>query len=104
MLPHPSRRVTNGPAKAEIPLDPPPPIDRAKVLADARPAHRKAYLVYEYAESKAGRRLTDREAYDLLKEEGLPTDKGHLGELEGYKLPEFETWTKYLRVLRNALD
>ncbi len=77
---------------------------REEVLRGIKPACQKAYLSYEYAESKAGKRLEDREAYELLEEEGIPTDKGNSGELTDYELPDFPTWSRYLRTARNALD
>jgi hypothetical protein len=64
---------------------------------------RLAYLAFCYAESKAGKRLEDREAYNLLKEEGIPANRGGRGELEDYDLPAFDTWTRYLREARNVL-
>jgi len=50
-----------------------------------------------------GKRLQDREAYDWLKEYGIDTDKGDVGELADYELPSFDTWTKQLRNARNPL-
>jgi hypothetical protein len=64
---------------------------------------RLAYLAFCYAESKAGNRLEDREAYDLLKEEGIPANRGGRGDLEDYDLPSFDTWTRYLRDARKLL-
>jgi hypothetical protein len=66
------------------------------------PAVRRAYLAFCYAETKAGKRLEDREAYNLLRDEGIPDDAGELGD---YKLPHaFDTWARYLRDARNVLD
>jgi len=67
------------------------------------PSVRKAYLAWRYAESKAGRQLTDREAFDWLKENGIPDDAGDLGELADYKLPAFETFTSYCTKARGIL-
>ena len=77
--------------------------NRDAVLANLQPAARKAYLSYEIAESKAERQLKDRQAYDVLHEEGFPDDAGDLGELTDYKLPGFTTWSRQLRVARNRL-
>jgi len=76
---------------------------REAVLRQLEPADRKAYFACQYAESKAERQLQDREAYQLLQDEGIPTDKGDLGELEGYVLPSFDTWAKQLRNARKPL-
>jgi len=46
-------------------------------------------------------RLQDYEAYKLLKNEGIPTNKDNLGELTDYDLPAQDTWT---RQLRNACE
>ncbi len=76
---------------------------REERIQKMAPAFRRASFAFEYAESKAGKRLKDREAYDLLKEEGIPDDKGDLGELTDYQLPAFDTWTRQLRAARSAL-
>jgi len=79
-------------------------IDRAEVLKHLPPAERKAYLAYQFAETKAGKTLEDREAYELIRENGIPTESGDLGELMDYDLPDcFETWSRYLRAARNPL-
>lgn len=75
----------------------------AQKLQKLEPAARKAYLAYEWADSKAGRRLTDEEAYEMLKEEGIPEGVGDAGDLTDYDLPSFETWTKYVRNARAPL-
>ncbi len=73
-------------------------------LRQLEPAVRKAYLAYQYAETMNGRRLEDREAYDLLKEIGIDEGKGNLGELTDYKLPEsLETFKRYLASARKPL-
>jgi hypothetical protein len=79
------------------------PEQRAQALKDLPPAARKAYLAYCWAEAVAGRPLEDREAFDILKEQGIPKDRGDLGELEDYELPDFPTWTKHLRNARAPL-
>jgi hypothetical protein len=64
-------------------------------------AVKKAYLAFDYAESKAEGKLEDKEAYQLLKEEGIPQENS--GLLANYELPDFGTWTRYLRKAREAL-
>jgi len=65
---------------------------------DLPKAVRCAYWSFEAVEKKAGRSLEDREAWDLLNEKGLPD----LPELSAYKLPAFDTWSRYLRDARKA--
>ncbi len=77
--------------------------DRREQLQKLTPTVRKAYLAFVYAESKAEKRLDDREAYNLLKEEGIPENAGDLAELEDYELPVFPTWARYLGRARKAL-
>jgi hypothetical protein len=86
--------------------------DEAKLLTGAardeafqslQPATQRAYLAFEYAESKGGRRLEDREAYDWLAENGITADQGNLGLLVDYTLPGFDTWTRQLREARKTL-
>ena len=67
------------------------------------PAVRKAYLAFQYAESKVERALEDREGYDWLKENSIDQDKGDVGELADYTLPAFDTWSRQLREARKAL-
>ena len=72
--------------------------------AELEPAIRKAYLAFQYAETMRGRRLEDREAYDWLKENGIDPEKGDLGELTDYQLPDsFETFKRYVVKARGAL-
>jgi hypothetical protein len=66
-------------------------------------ASRKAYLAFEWVQSKARKKLEDKEAWDLLKEEGIPSDAGNAGELTDYKPPAFDTWARELRTARSAL-
>ncbi len=73
--------------------------NRFDVLAKLEPATRKAYMSFTYAEAKAERRLQDRDAYDLLEEQGIDVESG---ELTDYELPEFSNWSRYLRKARNA--
>jgi hypothetical protein len=79
------------------------PVDREAVLRDLTPAVRRAYFAFQYAESKAGKRLQDHEAYKLLQDEGVPADKGDVGELTDYELPTFDTWSRQLREARRPL-
>jgi hypothetical protein len=64
---------------------------------------RLAYMAFQHAESCAGKSLKDKEAYEILHENGVSPDKGDLGELEGYKLPGYDTWARYVREARKAL-
>ena len=77
--------------------------DRKAILANLQPADRKAYLANQYAETMAGKQLQDHEAYDWLKENGIDTDKGDVGELADYNWPSFDSWSKQLRNARNPL-
>jgi len=77
--------------------------DREAKLKALQPAARKAYFTFLAAEANAGKRLDDREAYDRLKEQGLPDNAGDLGEMTDYTLPEFDTWSRHLRTARNAV-
>jgi hypothetical protein len=77
--------------------------DRALAMKSLEPAVRRAWLSYEFAESKVGKRLEDREAYGLLKEEGIDGDKDNLGELTDYQLPAFDSWCRQLREARRVL-
>jgi hypothetical protein len=79
------------------------PRNRGELLRQLSPADLKAYLSFSFAESKKGKRLEDPEAYELLKEEGIPKDAGNLGDLADYCLPSFDTWTRYLRNARILL-
>jgi hypothetical protein len=80
-----------------------PTVGAAK-LESLAPADRKAYLAYQAIESKEGRRLKDREAFDLLKEHGLPDEARDSGELTDYELPfGFDTWARSLRNARLKL-
>jgi hypothetical protein len=77
---------------------------RDAALRALEPASRKAYLAFEYVQSKRAFRLEDREAYNLLDEEGISTGQGNLGDLIDYELPNFDTWSRQLRKARNALQ
>lgn len=66
-------------------------------------ADRLAYLAFLYAESTKGKRLEDRDAYVLLSDEGIPDNAGAKGDLKGYKLPCFDSWSRYLRTARELL-
>lgn len=98
------------------PASPPPPLaaagsedseragrSRAEILKSLRLGVRQAYLGFELAETMSGRRLEDREAYEYIHGNGLPEKAGHLGELNDYELPVFDTWARYLREARKAL-
>lgn len=77
--------------------------ERDKAFQDLESAAQKAYLSFQYAESKKDCRLEDREAYNLLTEEGIPMDQGNLGPLVDYQLPNFDTWARKLRDARKVL-
>jgi hypothetical protein len=66
------------------------------------PAVRKAYLAFECAQRTAERKLEDWEAYELLKEKGVPDDGP--GELADYRLPAKDTFFRYLGKARQALN
>jgi hypothetical protein len=75
---------------------------RQEAIAKLSPAVRKAYLSFEAARLKAEKKdMKDWEAYNLLKEKGIPEDGK--GELTDYQLPAKDTWTRYLRIARQAL-
>jgi hypothetical protein len=76
---------------------------REQLIQQMKPSVRKAYYAFEYAQSRTGKGLTDREAYDLLTEEGIAEGAGDQGELTDYELPRFDTWTGHLRRARNSL-
>jgi hypothetical protein len=80
------------------PLD---PAQRNALIQQMEPSVRLAYLAFCYAETRADQRLEDREAYSLLKEEGIPDNAEELAE---YRLPSLETWARYLRQARTILD
>jgi hypothetical protein len=80
------------------------PVRREELIQQLEPAVRLAYRTFCYAESKANKRLEDREAYDLFKEEGISDGTGNWGELEDYRLPAFDSWARYLREARKMLN
>lgn len=74
--------------------------NRYEALPKLPASHRKAYMSFLYAEAKTERKLQDKDAYDLLKEDGIDVEKTN--ELHDYMLPPFDTWSRYLRRARNA--
>lgn len=76
--------------------------NRYAALDKLKPAHRKAWFSFVYAEAKSKRRLEDRDAYNWIEENGIDPDEEQSGELVDYKLPSFETWDRYLREARKA--
>lgn len=74
---------------AKVPTEPPNPD------AVSRPCEEKAYALFQYAEMQAEKELEDREAYDWLNQHDWPKDL-FAGAVD-YELPEFSTWTRYLR-------
>ena len=80
-----------------------PDASRESLIQTMSRSVRVAYYAFAYAESKAGRKLQDREAYELLRDEGIPEHAGNRRELTEYKLPAFDTWSRQLREAREAL-
>jgi hypothetical protein len=78
-------------------------LDCDKVLANLEPAVRVAYFAFLYAEQKTRKRLTDREAYNWLMENGIPDDAPSVGELANYKLPSYAAFTRNCTEARAAL-
>jgi hypothetical protein len=78
---------------------------KEEVSVRLEPADQKAYYSYGHAESKLGR-TTDRQAYDYLRDNGLPDERESpelASALAGYKLPTFATWSKQVRNARKRL-
>lgn len=71
-------------------------------LDTLQPSAANAYVSFTLAEARAQRRLEDREAWEDLKEHGVGDDKTDC--LADYKLPGFQTWCRYLRLARKALN
>ncbi len=70
-------------------------------LERCKPSERKAYYSFKLAEAKVGRRLEDREAWDLLQDNDW--SESFAGELTDYEFPPtFGTWARQLRVARKA--
>ena len=68
-------------------------------------AQRNAYFLYGFAEQLEGRRLTDQEAYDIIKEiaaeeRGTPEEMEAVAKVE---MPGFPAWQKALSRARNKL-
>ena len=83
--------------------------NRHAILTKLPAIHRKAYYSFRYAETKVtehngklgiATRLEDQAAWDWLHENGIEGVAGT--ELEDYELPEFSTWSRYIRVVRKA--
>jgi len=72
--------------------------NRDDIIRSMQPSERKAYAAYEFDESKKGCQLEDKEAYELLCDDGIDED-----EQAGYSLPSFATWSRYLRKARSRL-
>jgi len=75
-------------------------------LRTLEPADLKAYYTYAYAEMNKGT-VTDGEAYQWLKDNGLPDERESpefAKLLAGYTLPTLATWSRKLRNARRALS
>lgn len=92
---------TDQPPGCATPIEPQQevPESRRAALEKLPRAAQMAYWSFRYTESKVGRQLKDREAWDLLREEGLPAKN----RFADYELPEFDTWARYLRQARESL-
>lgn len=73
------------------------------ILEKMEPARWMAYLAYQYVQTKLGKILRDKDAYDWIKERGFEAGHGELGELDDYKLTTLETFQRYLSDARAAL-
>jgi len=62
----------------------------AEIETEIAKRYEKAYQSYQYAEKKIGGDVTDRRAYNYLKEHGVEG-------VEDFELPIFETWQRYVR-------
>jgi len=92
--------------KSDLEIDAKEPLtgaERDSAFKALEPAEQKAYLAFQYAESRMGRGLQDRDAHELLEEEGIPSDGGNTGDLIDYEPPNFDTWSRQLRTARRAL-
>jgi hypothetical protein len=76
--------------------------EKAAILGGLAPAARKSYVAYLLAERRAGRKLQDREAYELLRDEDV-LENASTPELADYHLPTLDTWTRHLRTARKEL-
>jgi hypothetical protein len=81
-----------------------PPENKYELLAKIPDYRRNAYMIFLHAEAESNKkgnwqRLTDREAYEWLKENRLED----VGTLADYKLPSYDTWSRNLRGARKAL-
>jgi hypothetical protein len=70
-----------------------------KDVSSLSSAQRSAYLAAAYAEAKEGRQLTDREAWEYLKENGIEGTEG----LDNYELPMVDTFADYMTQARRLL-
>ncbi|MGA2062453.1 MAG: hypothetical protein ABSG67_18375 [Thermoguttaceae bacterium] len=80
--------------------------NKEAILRELAPADRKAYYSYCWVENKMQTQVTDQQAYQWLKENGLPDEKDFpelAVEFNDYNLPVFSTWTRQLRKARKEL-
>lgn len=82
---------------------PAPVAERTEGTAKPPRRQKLAYYAFKYVETKLGRRVEDREAYEYLQEYGIENENA--GELIDYDLPDrFDTWLSYLSAGRKAFD
>jgi hypothetical protein len=77
-----------------------------KSLADLPPRVQKAYCAKEYVAFQietTPEELTDREAWEWLKENGIEADCPGLSELATWEVPTYKTWETYQVKARTAL-
>ena len=74
--------------------------DKEEIFKTMPPSAKNAYFGFQWALTKKSvSNLTDRAAYDLLSEDGIPDDLG-----ADYRLPGFSTWSRHLRTARHLLN
>ena len=73
-----------------------------EAIRNLKPRYRKAYKTYLYACLSLEKNAVDREAYEFLKDQGVPKESGD-PDFDNYKITSFETWTSYLTKARKQL-
>jgi hypothetical protein len=77
-----------------------------KKLDELEPRYKNAYYAFLYASvgtETEPQRLTDRAAWDWLRENGIDTDEPGMSGFVNWKLPTYDTWETYLVKARSAL-